>query len=662
MSELVSKPSSLILTNAVESADLPIYTQIDRPAVDTGHGLLNIYANTSLCTERPAAVVDRAHEGDTTTLVASGDTPLLTNEGANCSLIEDSSICEENFESGLISRLKEGYTPVISIPKLFTVPLYERNHKHLIGGLFSQMNLVGWEHELAYETDDNLKEYLLTGIRDGFRIVNPLDDIPVYHANNYSSVMEGKAYDFVDNLILEELSEGKYIVAETVPHCIHALGAIPKSGGGFRPITDCKRPIGSSINNYMSETFAPFSYSSVDDVSKMLQYGDYMATVDVSAAYRSVSVHPDNWTYQGITWNIDGESKKLMDTRICFGLRNAPFLYTHISNFVVRCMQRRGFTRIVNYLDDFIVLGSTFEECQQAQTQLISILLSLGFYISWKKCTSPSTITKYLGINFDSIRMELSLPPEKVEKLHSELTFFHGRHRATKRQLQRLAGILSHCAKVVKGARTFSRRIIDLLKGLNDGNPRITLSSDFRLDLEWWEKFAEIFNGTACSIEFNFGQGPELYTDASFSGYGLVCDTDWQAGFFNVDATPSFNDNLDIDHSHWENTEVPIKNINVLELIPVFLALKRLGPCWRNLHVVCRTDNTQVMHCVNKGVSKNVEAMVLLRNIFWLCVEFNIHLTARHVRGIDNTIADTLSRISLDDELGVLHSLYLCCS
>ena len=73
--------------------------------------------------------------------------------------------------------------------------------------------------------------------------------------------------------------------------------------------------------------------------------------------------------------------------------------------------------------------------------------------------------------------MELSLPKEKVCKLHKELESFEGRKKATKHQIQRLCGVLSHCCKVVKGARTFSHQaidLLDLLKGLEGENPRIT--------------------------------------------------------------------------------------------------------------------------------------------------------------------------------------------
>ena len=573
-----------------------------------------------------------------------------------------SSTVHWDFDSVRIECLAQSYSQVIPTEGICTIPIYVRNPSHTIGGLYSQMNVESWLHELSFENDLNLKDYLQFGIVNGFYIVNPDDEIGSYCCDNYTSVLKGPAFDFIDKLIIKELAEDKFLRVSDRPHCVHSLGAIPKGDGSFRPITDCKRPLGSSINNYMSDIVTTFSYKSIDTVVSMLNQGDYMATVDIASAYRSVSVHPDHWKYQGISWTLEGNPVYLLDSRVCFGLKNAPFLFSHISNFVVRCMQRRGFHRIVNYLDDFVVIGDTFESCQQAQNELIHLLISLGFYISWKKCTSPSSFTRYLGIDFDTDLMTISLPAGKLDKLHHELTFFESRRRATKRQLQRLCGILSQCARVIKGSRTFSRRIIDMLKNLAEGNPRVNLSQGFREDLLWWRQFAKVFNGTSFCIAYNYGQGPEMYSDSSKTGYGLTCQGDWQAGFFNSSGSPNWSEDLNDDHGHWLNVPADTDNINVLELIPIWLGLLRFGPSLENTHLVCRTDNTQVMHCINKGVSSNRDAMSLLRKIFWLCIQYNIHVTARHIPGVENITADWLSRLRLDASRSTLQCYNLCCS
>lgn len=556
------------------------------------------------------------------------------------------------------------YTPVENFPDLVISKEYSTlHHANWLG---SQLNIPGWMHELEYENDFSLKAYLSFGVQNGFYIVDPDADISSYERENYSSVLHGEPHVFIDKLIKSELSSRKYVLTSNKPTCIHSIGAIPKKSGGWRPITDCKRPIGSSINSFMSTTFREFCYTTVDNVIEIVQPGCYMASVDISAAYRSILIHPSQWKYQGIKWEIDGVQQFLCDTHVCFGLRCAPYLFTQVSNFILRCLHRRGFKSSLVYLDDFLVLGDTKEECLKAQLTLISILRSLGFFIAWNKCVAPTQKIVYLGVEFNSIDMSVRLPNDKMKRLFEELEFFTDKSRATKRQVQRLCGILAHCAKVVRGGRTFSQRVIHLLKAWPMSQKRIRLSEEFRHDIMWWKEFAQTFNGKNLMIKFNHGQGPSFFTDSCLSGYGLWHEKDWQAGYFNVTITPNTSI-LDHEHHHWMNIHLDdhdssSTNINVLELIPVWLCLRRNAASWRDLHVLCRSDNLNVIYMINKGCSSNDVCMAMIRDIFWICASENIFLSAHHIPGADNIIADVLSRMCFTNDLSVINEYGLCCS
>ena len=88
---------------------------------------------------------------------------------------------------------------------------------------------------------------------------------------------------------------------------------------------------------------------------------------------------------------------------------------------------------------------------------LITLLRKLGFNINWKKVVDPSTRITFLGIGIDSIAMCLRLPDEKFIQVRHELSLFLNRKRASKRQLQSLAGKLNFCASVVHGLQIFFR-------------------------------------------------------------------------------------------------------------------------------------------------------------------------------------------------------------
>ena len=80
---------------------------------------------------------------------------------------------------------------------------------------------------------------------------------------------------------------------------------------------------------------------------------------------------------------------------------------------------------------------------------LISLLRKLGFQINWNKVIDPSTTITFLGIEIDSIAMCLRLPDEKLIQVRQGLSLFQLRKRASKKQLQSLAGKLNFCASVV---------------------------------------------------------------------------------------------------------------------------------------------------------------------------------------------------------------------
>ena len=96
-------------------------------------------------------------------------------------------------------------------------------------------------------------------------------------------------------------------------------------------------------------------------------------------------------------------------------------------------------------------------------TCLLHFFGKLGFNINWNKVVDPTTKLTFLGIEIDSVEMCLRLPEEKLIQIRQELANFQHRKRASKKQLQSLAGKLNFCASVVYGGRVYSRRITDTI-------------------------------------------------------------------------------------------------------------------------------------------------------------------------------------------------------
>ena len=290
--------------------------------------------------------------------------------------------------------------------------------------------------------------FILDGVYNGFKVIDPTANIPIYECKNYNSCYSSSNMVKMENILLKELNSDKISISAIKPDQIHALGAIPKPDGSIRHITDCSRPCKISVNNYMKDTFSRFSFNTIDVVVPNVTPYSYMATVDLQDAYRSVPIHPEDRKHFGLSWNFGEGPIYLTDNVLCFGSKCSAFIFNRLTDAVSHYMKSQGYT-CYNYLDDFIVIADSFENARSAQLFLIKTLRYLGFYISWKKVISPNAYCGYLGIDIDAKNQRLLLPQNKVHKLHEELSFWQNKRTSTKLQMQRLCGTLNFCCKVI---------------------------------------------------------------------------------------------------------------------------------------------------------------------------------------------------------------------
>ncbi len=86
------------------------------------------------------------------------------------------------------------------------------------------------------------------------------------------------------------------------------------------------------------------------------------------------------------------------------------------------------------------------------------------------------------------------------------------------------------------------------------------------------------------------------------------------------------------------------KQIAVGELIPVITAAVIWGRHWANKRVRAHCNNQAVVSELNSRYSKEDNLMQLLRCLFFLEAHWQFLLTAVHLPGINNELADDLSR------------------
>ena len=119
------------------------------------------------------------------------------------------------------------------------------------------------------------------------------------------------------------------------------------------------------------------------------------------------------------------------------GLASSPYVFSKLSDFIVCCTVREDVTKGVNYLDDYCIISPSAAEGCHHQTTVIAILRRIGFFMNFKKLRSPDMTVRFLGMDIDSVALEMRLSEDKLENL------------------KKLGGILAHCTKVVKGGVDF---------------------------------------------------------------------------------------------------------------------------------------------------------------------------------------------------------------
>ena len=481
-----------------------------------------------------------------------------------------------------------------------------------------------WRSELQF---DKNKSFILDGVEFGFNVLEGKKPDFTSIMENYKSatlLYRGKA----ESQIVKELELGNYFLCPSRPKVTSSLGAIPKQNGSIRLIHDLSRPAGG-VNKFIESSSC--SYNTVDMATKLMKPSCFLSKVDLKAAYRSVPIHPDNYDYMGISWSFQTHTKSkrvfMVDSKLPFGCKKSCQVFQALSDAVARMLERRNVT-VINYLDDILIISDTKQQNWLDLDTTINLLVSLGFDINWEKVSPPSQCVNFLGVQIDSVDRTLTLPPDKLSNLKQLITKWQVKKRASKKEILSLAGKLNWACRVVRGGRTFLRRVIDISAKLKANHHRTWLNLEFRKDLEWWSVGLSKFHGFTHFVDDIPPPTQDLKTDACLVGGAGIFNSDWFYVNFKVDC-PDYQD----------------AHINCLELLTVLIAARRWGHLWRQKHMRVWSDNSATVSAVNKGTSRSPLFMSCLRELFWLSIKHDFLLTACHIRGEDNVLADMVSRL-----------------
>ena len=397
-------------------------------------------------------------------------------------------------------------------------------------------------------------------------------------------------------------------------------------------IQDLSWPPGKGVNSGINPEDCKLTYESIDHVMGMCQafeaeYGEppMLAKCDLASAFQHIIVHPSDWNKLGFIW----ENSFYMFLCLPFGLRSAPKTFDHFAEGLQYMAIKNGTSRWTShYLDDTITLERGFDRTKKSIEIFKSTAREAGWEIQESKCTDPDYETEHLGIVFKTKSHQLVISQERMHEITKLLDEWLLRRVCTKRQLLSLIGKLSFVSRVIRSARTFLRRLIDLAKKVKYLHYKIKLNSSARADILWWLNSIESHNGVSYyPSPWVSSETIQLYTDASDVAAGRIYKNNW----FCI---PFLGD------KKW-CTDM---SIAWRELYIVVKSLKTWGHHMVSKRVTLNVDNMVVCYCINKGSSKNPELMELIRSLYYILFEHNMECKAIYLPSADNVLADAISR------------------
>ena len=496
---------------------------------------------------------------------------------------------------------------------------------------------------------------LLQYLEYGFPLGLVDDYVLQPNCKNHSSSYE--FYSYIDKFISNEIKNGgitgPFNSTPFDTYMISPLMTAPKKPDSRRAVFDAS--FGEfSLNantpdkSYLFDDYC-FSFPKIDDFCKLilsLGSGCFMWKRDLSRFFLQLPLDPIDYNkvcfiwrgqlyfFSSFVWGTRhaGLNGQRVSDAVALIHRSIGLNSSLISSFTERICDDSSPFYILNYSDDFGGCESDRERAFASFEIFGNLLKFLGISESEDKSEKPCQIMTYLGLEFDSLKMELRVNSEKCNELNNELQHWVRRTVASKSELQSLLGKLIWVSKAVQYSRVFVSRIINEIKGLKSQKQKVTLSHEIKKDLLWWKKFMVCFNGIQMMIPncISF----QIAGDACPAGMG--CYNPSQNSYFSTKFPFNFLD--------------PAIPIHIKEFLCVIVSVKLWGQYWSGKQIQIFCDNNSVCEVICNLKPKDLKMQSYLREFLYSVCKYNFQPIVSKINTRENDIADFLSRNYNDED------------
>ena len=550
------------------------------------------------------------------------------------------------------SRFNEDYFTSLSLITSAPGPSWRAGTPNHLGArvplLHTDLNMEQWrKHLIGYE-DIEICQFLEFGFPVGLCAEPPAKLVSATrnHGSAYSY------FPWIDKFLISSITR-KYIAGPyaTQPFSeihISPMMTAPKRPNDRRPVFDAtfgdfSLNNGTPTDQYLGQPIN-LVYPKIEDFRELVLKcgrGCYIWKRDLSSFFLQIPVDPVDYPKLIFIWR----ASCYFFLGLMFGLRNSGYQGQRVTTAVVWIHHRLGLNtdhqqlyHSINYSDDIAGCEETKQRAEESSEALSNLFSELGLRESLSKNHPASTCMPFLGVQFDTIKLEMSIPPDKLEELREELCLWIRRTKVTKKNLQQLLGKLFWVSKCVRFSRPFMGRLLQQLRDICSfpDNKKCSLSPGCAEDIRWWDRYLRRFNG----VELIYRDQPmnlSLYQLLDTSS--LVCCGDaqvWGGGAY-------------FQGEYWSRPFPPWLRspdipIHIKEFSVVLASTLLWGERWTGSIVYIFCDNDAVVDSLLNERPRDQELLNMVREFSYLVCTRKFTPHFRKIGTKENFEADFISR------------------
>ena len=382
-----------------------------------------------------------------------------------------------------------------------------------LDGIITPVNVDELERLLVQTNYDKKEtEFLVNGFRYGFDIgyKGPMnrkefsDNIPLRVGNK----------KILWNKLMKEVKEKRVagpFKENQIPfeHFIQSpIGLVPKGENKTRMIFHLSYNFSEkkgrgSVNYYTPKEDCSVKYNDIDiAVVNSLNINKrplYYGKTDLSNAFRILPLSRNSWKWLLMKAEHPGtgETRYFFDKCLPFGSSISCSHFQRFSNaikYLVEKLGKEAVKKIINYLDNFLFIGRTIDECNKLINSFLEICKRLNIPVADEKTVFGDSQVVFLGILLDGEHFVLAIPEEKRRKAINMLNYVLDAKKVKVKDLEALTGYLNFLNRAIFPGRAFTRRMYAKFMNLSQNlkkHHHLRIDKEFKEDCKVWLNFLD---------------------------------------------------------------------------------------------------------------------------------------------------------------------------